>query len=312
MITFTPLSSSARSPSSSAGELPPLAYLLQLDDIKILIDCGSPDLLAALEEERPTDGEYERLLRECVQGVLAIRLPLPNVQADLTCSPRLSGRHAPTVNLVLLTHSSLPHLGYLPFARAQLGLTCPVYATVPIASMGRVACLEEAETWRAELDGSAWEVEDVAAELASKDDGAEMTGLVEPDLADRAEAQAVKTRRVKWVATADEVGEAFDAISRVKYESPTRLMGKSLRLHCTSLCEPHTYPFAGPVRSGPVKLTRCAAAAAARHHRGPLVIDHHCLLGGPHARRHDLEDPLALSRHDPSRRRPQSHARAPS
>lgn len=128
---------------------------------------------------------------------------------------------------MLLTHSSLPHLGYLPFARAQLGLACPVYATVPIASMGRVACLEEAETWRAELDGAAWEVEDAAAELASRDDGAEMTGLAEPDLAERAEARAVKTRREKWVATADEVSDAFDAISRVKYESPTRLMGAS-------------------------------------------------------------------------------------
>lgn len=72
MITFTPLSSSARSPSSSAGELPPLAYLLQLDDIKILIDCGSPDLLAALEGERPMEGEYERVLRECVPFAAAL------------------------------------------------------------------------------------------------------------------------------------------------------------------------------------------------------------------------------------------------
>ena len=35
-----------------------------------------------------------------------------------------------------------------------------------------------------------------------------------------------KTRRTKWVATGEEVVEAFEAITRVKFESPTRLMGE--------------------------------------------------------------------------------------
>jgi cleavage and polyadenylation specificity factor subunit 2 len=38
MITFTPLSGSAHSQNTS-----PLAYLLQVDDVRILLDCGSPD-----------------------------------------------------------------------------------------------------------------------------------------------------------------------------------------------------------------------------------------------------------------------------
>lgn len=38
MITFTPLSGSANSQNIS-----PLAYLLQVDDVRILLDCGSPD-----------------------------------------------------------------------------------------------------------------------------------------------------------------------------------------------------------------------------------------------------------------------------
>jgi hypothetical protein len=38
MITFTPLSGAARSSRST-----PLAYLLQVDDVRILLDCGSPD-----------------------------------------------------------------------------------------------------------------------------------------------------------------------------------------------------------------------------------------------------------------------------
>jgi cleavage and polyadenylation specificity factor subunit 2 len=38
MITFTPLSGAAHS-----SRIVPLAYLLQVDDIRILLDCGSPD-----------------------------------------------------------------------------------------------------------------------------------------------------------------------------------------------------------------------------------------------------------------------------
>lgn len=38
MITFTPLSGAARS-----SRTVPLAYLLQVDDVRILLDCGSPD-----------------------------------------------------------------------------------------------------------------------------------------------------------------------------------------------------------------------------------------------------------------------------
>lgn len=38
MITFTPLSGASRSSNTT-----PLSYLLQIDDVRILIDCGSPD-----------------------------------------------------------------------------------------------------------------------------------------------------------------------------------------------------------------------------------------------------------------------------
>ena len=47
MITFTPLSGPARSPRTV-----PLAYLLQVDDVRILLDCGSPDWCPeAIKEE---------------------------------------------------------------------------------------------------------------------------------------------------------------------------------------------------------------------------------------------------------------------
>lgn len=38
MLTFKPLSGAAKS-----DRLVPLAYLLQVDDVHILLDCGSPD-----------------------------------------------------------------------------------------------------------------------------------------------------------------------------------------------------------------------------------------------------------------------------
>ena len=38
MITFTPLSGAAHSSHTK-----PLCYLLQVDDVRILLDCGSPD-----------------------------------------------------------------------------------------------------------------------------------------------------------------------------------------------------------------------------------------------------------------------------
>jgi len=38
MITFTPISGAARAATTT-----PFAFLLQVDDVRILIDCGSPD-----------------------------------------------------------------------------------------------------------------------------------------------------------------------------------------------------------------------------------------------------------------------------
>jgi hypothetical protein len=72
MLTFTPLSGAAKSERTS-----PLAYLLQVDDINILLDCGSPDWCPE-SHSSTTEGDgdatenhfhWERYcdkLRECV------------------------------------------------------------------------------------------------------------------------------------------------------------------------------------------------------------------------------------------------------
>ena len=67
MITFTPLSGAARSDHTV-----PLAYLLQVDDVRILLDCGSPDwcpesIKSETEESQPPAWErYCDSLKECV------------------------------------------------------------------------------------------------------------------------------------------------------------------------------------------------------------------------------------------------------
>lgn len=65
MITFTPLSGAACGPKTT-----PLCYLLQIDDVRILIDCGSPDWAPEPspfnpeEDERPSWKEYCEALQK--------------------------------------------------------------------------------------------------------------------------------------------------------------------------------------------------------------------------------------------------------
>ena len=43
---------------------------------------------------------------------------------------------APTVDLVLLSHAELRHVGALPAAKARYGLAAPVFATTPTIKNG--------------------------------------------------------------------------------------------------------------------------------------------------------------------------------
>ncbi len=66
MITFTPLAGAAKS-----SRITPLCYLLQVDDVRILLDCGSPDWAPESSESDSEDEpffweEYCRALREYV------------------------------------------------------------------------------------------------------------------------------------------------------------------------------------------------------------------------------------------------------
>lgn len=66
MITFVPLSGGAQHSRTT-----PLAYLLQVDDVRILLDCGSPDWSPEDLSSAEIDGsrhvpwdEYCKVLKE--------------------------------------------------------------------------------------------------------------------------------------------------------------------------------------------------------------------------------------------------------
>jgi hypothetical protein len=45
---------------------------------------------------------------------------------------------APKVDIILLSHPDLLHLGALPYAMSKLGLKAPVYGTIPLFKMGQM------------------------------------------------------------------------------------------------------------------------------------------------------------------------------
>ncbi|WRT67711.1 uncharacterized protein IL334_004683 [Kwoniella shivajii] len=188
MITLTPLSSSAAASSSSE----PVCYLLELDDARILLDMGQKDYRTSSLQ---TSWDYEEKVREL----------------------------APTLSLVLLSHSPTTYLSLYPYARARWGLSCPVYATQPTVEMGRVVCLTEVESWRAECP-----VED-ASDIAN---------------GNRAEGsrpnKGKKPLRGPFVPTMEEVHEAFDWIKAIRYNQPLHLGGDLSHLLLTPFPSGHT------------------------------------------------------------------------
>lgn len=116
-------------------------------------------------------------------------------------------RLAPTLSLVLLSHSPLNYLSLYPYARAHWGLKCPVYATQPTVEMGRVVCLAESESWRSEH-----EMEATEGDAEEQNDGQISKKGKEP-------------LRGPFVPTMEEIHEAFDHIKAIRYNQPLHLGG---------------------------------------------------------------------------------------
>lgn len=93
IIKFTPL--------CGAHDENPLCYLLEVDEFRILLDCG-------------WNSDFD----------VSLLKPLARV--------------APRINLVLISHPDLAHIGALPYAFSKLGLRAPVLATMPIHRMAQM------------------------------------------------------------------------------------------------------------------------------------------------------------------------------
>ncbi|KAJ1658834.1 hypothetical protein IWQ61_001983 [Dispira simplex] len=93
-VTFTAL-------SGVKSDDPP-CYLLGVDNVRILLDCGSTDVFPVTEWKA-----LERV--------------------------------APQIDLVLLSHPTVEHLGAYVYAYTRLQLQCPVYGTMPLVNMGQIA-----------------------------------------------------------------------------------------------------------------------------------------------------------------------------
>eukprot|EP00823_Brevimastigomonas_motovehiculus_P006165 TRINITY_DN4974_c0_g1_i1.p1 TRINITY_DN4974_c0_g1~~TRINITY_DN4974_c0_g1_i1.p1 ORF type:complete len:729 (+),score=157.35 TRINITY_DN4974_c0_g1_i1:99-2285(+) len=112
-------------PLYGAGPDEPCCYLLRLENFTILLDCG-------------WDEQFDE---ETLQ-------PLKKLISD--------------VDLVLLSHPDIYHLGALPYAIGKLGLSVPIYATLPVWKMGEMF-LYDAFQSRSKFGFSAFSLDDVDA-----------------------------------------------------------------------------------------------------------------------------------------------------
>ncbi|KIK43361.1 hypothetical protein CY34DRAFT_803861 [Suillus luteus UH-Slu-Lm8-n1] len=203
MITFTPLSGAARS-----SRTVPLAYLLQVDDIRILLDCGSPDWNPENIETQSESGD-------------GVTYPWQEY-CDIV------RKYAPEIDLVLLSHGDLAHSGLYAYAYCHWDLRAPCYTTLPVQAMARIATMEDVEGIRDEQEV---DVEEEETNESVAADGAESSEPRSPK---------VKNEPKKFVATVQEVHEAFDAVNTLRYSQPTHLQGKCQGLTITPFAAGHT------------------------------------------------------------------------
>ncbi|KHJ48938.1 cleavage and polyadenylation specificity factor subunit 2 family protein [Trichuris suis] len=111
-------------PLSGVMDETPLCYVLQVDDFHFLLDCGWDSLF---------DMQYIDRLRVWV----------------------------PHIDAVLLTFPDQQHIGALPYLVGKCGLSCPIYATVPVYRMGQMFMYDWFQSYKNMEDFSIFTLDDV-------------------------------------------------------------------------------------------------------------------------------------------------------
>lgn len=70
-------------------------------------------------------------------------------------------RVAKQIDAVVLSHCDLSHLGGYPYARSHLGMTCQVYATIPVVNMGKMCMYDMYQSKTNEIEFKTFTLEDV-------------------------------------------------------------------------------------------------------------------------------------------------------
>ncbi|XP_068342718.1 cleavage and polyadenylation specificity factor subunit 2-like [Pyrus communis] len=102
----------------------PLSYLVSIDGFNFLIDCGWND-------------HFDPSLLQ------------------------LLSRVASTVDAVLLSHPDTLHLGALPYAMKQLGLSAPVFSTEPVYKLGLLTMYDQFPSRKEVLDFELFTLDDI-------------------------------------------------------------------------------------------------------------------------------------------------------
>ncbi|XP_034238618.1 probable cleavage and polyadenylation specificity factor subunit 2 [Thrips palmi] len=111
--------------SGAMDESPP-CYILQVDEFRFLLDCGWNEKF---------DPEFIKELR----------------------------RYSSQIDAVLLTYPDPLHLGALPYMVGKCGLSCPIYATIPVYKMGQMFMYDLFQSWHNNSDFSLFTLDDVDA-----------------------------------------------------------------------------------------------------------------------------------------------------
>uniref|UniRef100_A0A6B2L931 Cleavage and polyadenylation specificity factor subunit 2 n=1 Tax=Arcella intermedia TaxID=1963864 RepID=A0A6B2L931_9EUKA len=114
------------SPLCGAYNEDPLCYLLEIDEYRILLDCGWND-------------DYDVQLLKPLKRVVG------------------------KINAVLISHPDLHHLGALPYAVGKLGLKAKIIGTIPVYKMGQMFMYDAYQSRQNSEEFTVFNLDDVDA-----------------------------------------------------------------------------------------------------------------------------------------------------